>query len=143
MGEKETGRNWVLSTARVLAVIITCVVLAATGYLLQKQNIWVTPEFRPPEKAFTDGSIGTEIVPLPVMQVLRDLVKDKNHLTPRGPDAGDWIDQFGFLHARPGHPPDLPNGFVLSNYRPKSGAPSPVPFVGIGCATCHSTEIIR
>src|SRR2546427_4317706 len=34
-----------------------------------------------------------------------------------------------------------PVGFVISQYRPKSGAPSPVPFVAVGCAACHSAEI--
>jgi hypothetical protein len=32
-------------------------------------------------------------------------------------------------------------GFTVSHYRPKSGAPSPVPFVGLACATCHTTLV--
>jgi hypothetical protein len=35
----------------------------------------------------------------------------------------------------------LPIGFAVSNYRPGSGAPSPVAFVGFSCALCHSTRV--
>jgi hypothetical protein len=34
-------------------------------------------------------------------------------------------------------------GFTLSNYRPRTGAPSPVLFVGLACATCHTTVLRR
>src|SRR5262249_52024126 len=50
----------------------------------------------------------------------------------------DWIDQFGFIRD-PESKEGLPIGFTISRYRPQSGAPSPVPFVGFSCALCHST----
>src|SRR5205823_4549344 len=37
----------------------------------------------------------------------------------------------------------LPLGISVSHYRPKSGAPSPVPFIGFNCAVCHTSRIRR
>ena len=60
----------------------------------------------------------------------------------RRPQGGDWVEQFGFLRdSDPSANGGLPIGFVVSRYRPQSGAPSPVAFVGFSCALCHSTLI--
>ena len=105
----------------------------------------------PKKVAFFHGTIGTEVMPLPVAQVLPDLYPQ--HFKPLGKDAGDWIDQFGFIRrddvaadVPPGSDAEaggLPLGFTVSNLTPGTGAPSPVKFVGIGCATCHTTRIRR
>jgi mono/diheme cytochrome c family protein len=101
--------------------------------------------------AFFHGTIGTEVMPLPVAQVLPDIYPQ--HFRPMGADRGDWIDQFGFIRRRdvaaaipPALDPaadDLPLGFTVSSLAPGTGRPSPVKFVGIGCATCHTTVIRR
>ncbi len=145
----------VLSTVLGLAVAATAAVLLATAYLLLRESTWLpappdtagTGEDVRNERAFFHGTIGTEVAPLPVLKVLPELCP--NHFQPLGPGAGDWAKQFGFLTsdlAPASAPPDpaakgLPLGFTVSHYRPKSGAPSPVLFVGLGCATCHTTRI--
>lgn len=91
--------------------------------------------------AFFHGTIGTELVPLPVLTALPALYPQ--HFQPLGAEAGDWIDQFGFLRADPPREDGLPIGFTVSNHLPRTGAPAPVPFVGLGCATCHTTRIRR
>jgi mono/diheme cytochrome c family protein len=143
MAAQESGKNWVLGAARVGAVGLTVVALLLTAALLYREGTWVRPELKGPKEAFFDRSIGTELIPLPVIQVLPELVREQKHFAPLGEEAGDWIDQFGFIRPEGEGTEGLPVGFTLSNYRPKSGAPSPVRFVGIGCATCHSSLIRR
>src|SRR5262249_25308728 len=100
-------------------------------------------------EAFFHGTIGTEVAPLPVMKVLPAMFPE--HFQPLGKDAGDWSRQFGFIPSARTPVPHpggeslegLPMGFTLSHYRPKFGAPSPVKFVGLACATCHTTLIRR
>lgn len=128
--------------------MVSNVALLATAFLLYRERQWAKPVFREPEAAFESGSIGTEIMPLPVALTLPILAKHSRHFAPGGVNAGDWIEQFGFIRRGPNtpgprEPTALPYGFTLSNYRQKSGAPSPVQFVGIGCATCHSNTIYR
>jgi len=60
-----------------------------------------------------------------------------------GKEAGDWIDQFGFVRGQEGVNEGLPLGINVSHFRPKSGAPSPIPFVGFNCAACHTSKIRR
>jgi hypothetical protein len=141
MAAPEAGKNWVVGLIRIVLVAGTVLVLVLTGLLLYREKGWAQPEFLGPREAFFDRTIGTEVIPLPVLQVLPELTRERKHFAPLGPDAGDWIEQFGFLRSKESK--DLPVGFTLSHYRPRSGAPSPVPFVGIGCATCHSSEIVR
>ena len=64
---------------------------------MAEEDTWVTPRTNDPETAFLEGTIGTELAPLPVLMALPVLVPE--HFHPGGPAAGDWIDQFGF--ARP------------------------------------------
>lgn len=125
--------------AQITAVAIVTVSLVFTIGFLFLEESWVEPQFREPEEAFFYGTIGTELVPLPVLKVLPDLFPE--HFQPAGPEAGDWVEQFGFLRSDDPRSRGLPVGFVVSNYRPQSGAPSPVEFVGFGCALCHTTEI--
>ncbi len=144
-----------VSRLSVLAIAAAAALLLATAYLLGREATWLP---QPPshsgekeevrnERAFFHGTIGTEVVPLPVLKVLPAICP--NHFQPFGENAGSWIEQFGFLPsslapASAAVDPlakDLPLGFTVSHYRPKSGAPSPVVFVGLACATCHTTRI--
>jgi hypothetical protein len=140
-----------------LAIVATAVLLGLTAYIISQENTWLPPptvaaqteEKTRNEQAFFHGTIGTEVAPLPVLAVLPELFPE--HFQPFGPDRGDWIRQFGFIpsarsevkHPRGESLEGLPLGFTLSRYRPKTGSPSPVPFVGLACATCHTTLIRR
>jgi hypothetical protein len=148
--------NLVLRFVSIVALIASMAVLGLTLHLLAREATWL-PSPAPPrrgeteeernERAFFRGTIGTEVVPLPVLKVLPEICPD--HFYPWQKDAGSWVEQFGFLPASLVPPSvgveplakDLPLGFTLSHYRPKSGAPSPVLFVGLACATCHTAQI--
>src|SRR4051794_23462837 len=93
------------------------------------------------KQAFFHGTIGTEVMPLPVAQVLPDIYPE--HFQPLGKNAGDWIEQFGFIRSPDPNSQGLPLGFTISDLMPVSGAKSPVKFVGLGCATCHTALIRR
>jgi mono/diheme cytochrome c family protein len=152
----------VLRALCILAIIASVALLAATGYLiLARESTWLPPPLSHPgesadernARAFFQGTIGTEVVPLPVLKVLPEICDNPDgrpsHFYPFGKAAGSWIEQFGFLPSSMSPesiPPDplakdLPLGFTVSHYRPKSGAPSPIVFVGLACATCHTTRI--
>jgi mono/diheme cytochrome c family protein len=123
----------------ILADIVVTLLLIATAGLIWLERGWAEPQLsRDAEDAFRHGTIGTELMPLPVALVLPDLFPDE--FSPAGQEAGDWVEQFGFIRSEPGSN-GLPLGFVTSNYRPGSASPSPVPFVGFACALCHSTEL--
>jgi len=143
-----------------LAILGAVLLLLATGYLISREAILLpsAPSFADlsdqvrDERAFFHGTMGTEVVPLPVLKVLPLMCGEPgrpDHFNPLGNDSVNWIEQFGFLpaSAAPASSPvdprarDLPLGFTLSHYRPKSGAPSPVLFVGLACATCHTTRV--
>ncbi|HKU44181.1 MAG TPA: hypothetical protein VJR89_38735 [Polyangiales bacterium] len=116
-------------------------VLLLTFVFLGWESTWVSAQpARDPRWNFLHGSTGTELMPLPVMQVLPDLFPDQ--FQPAGAAAGDWVEQFGFFRES-GYPDGVPFGFTVSNHRPRSGAPSPTPFVGISCSLCHSAKIHR
>ncbi|WP_420335477.1 hypothetical protein [Roseibium sp.] len=129
--------NYVWRSALWVLNAVVLVAVAATGYLVYVETTWATPDFRAAPEAFRHGTIGTEVMPLPVALVLPDLFP--HHFQPAGPDAGSWVDQFGFLDD-PENPDGLPVGFTTTNYRPLTAAPSPVPFVALTCALCHTTE---
>ena len=129
----------VLKWAQIGGVSCATILLALTAAFLFVERTWVEPRFAEPKEAFYYGTIGTELVPLPVLLVLPSLFPE--HFQPFGPEAGDWVEQFGFLRSDDPRARGLPVGFAVTNYRPKSGAPSPVEFVGFSCVLCHSTEI--
>src|SRR3954452_3220524 len=124
-----------------VAITIAAGALLAAGFVLYSETRWVKPEHLSPAAAFSGGTIGTEVMPLSVLRVLPELSRERGHFKPILGSTADWIDQFGFLRSKENK--DLPDGFTLSNYRPRSGAPSPIPFVGIGCAACHTSDIVR
>lgn len=122
--------------------VITFVVLGliGVGMLVWKESTWAPVVFRESEsQAFQHGSIGTELMPLPVAHVLPELFPE--HFQPRGVGQGDWIEQFGFIRSDDPLNDGLPVGFSISQYRSQSASPSPVAFVGFSCALCHSTRI--
>jgi len=129
----------VLKWAQIGAVAFATLLLALTLAFLISERNWVKPQTLDPEQAFLYGTIGTELAPLPALLALPELFPE--HFQPAGPEAGDWIEQFGFLRTDDPKARGLPVGFVVTNYRPKSAAPSPVEFVGFSCVLCHSTEI--
>jgi len=142
-----------LAISRILTLLIAVAAIGSNIWLVFAEMSWDSANVAQPTpaKAFVSGSIGTELAPLVVMEVLPELFPAEFHPIdaflgkPPG-TSGDWIDQYGFIRKSLGEKEfddgtGLPVGFVLSNHRPGSGAPSPVPFVGLSCAACHSTEI--
>jgi hypothetical protein len=124
---------------RIAAVGLTALVLLATAAFLAVQVSWAEAPPRSDEENFLHGSIGTELMPLPVFLVLPEIFPDR--FQPGGPGAGDWVEQYGFLRGQAGVNEGLPVGFAVSHRRPRSGAPSPVPFVGFSCGLCHTARI--
>jgi hypothetical protein len=128
-----------LRALQIGANIVAALFLAAAVGLVLIERSWVDPEPANPRDFFLQGSTGTEIMPLAVFQVLPTLFPEE--FQPAGPAAGDWVDQFGFLRGDPNVNEGLPYGINISHYRPKSGAPSPIAFVGFNCAICHSAKV--
>lgn len=129
--------NLLRRVATIFAFVVTTVVLVMSVSLLLIQAKWDQPEKLDPQDAFVRGSIGTEIMPLPFFVALPKLYP--NYFEPRA-EEHSYVRQFG-MNRNIENDYELPTGFFLSNKRPKSGAPSPVKFVGISCVMCHSTEI--
>ena len=124
-----------------VAVCVTAFLLVATLLFVHAESTWVHTRAMGPEETFHYSSTGTELMPLQVFQVLPTLFPDQ--FQPGGAAAGDWVDQFGFIRGKANVNEGLPQGFFVSNYRPRSGAPTPVPFVGINCSLCHTSRIKR
>ena len=125
----------------IVANAVAAVFLAAVVTLVLLEATWVDKEPGSPRDFFLYGSTGTEIMPLAVLRVLPVLFPEQ--FQPAGPAAGDWIDQFGFVRGQPDVNAGLPFGVNVSRYRPKSGAPAPIPFVGFNCAVCHTARLAR
>lgn len=123
------------------SIVLTAVLVAGTLWFVHAEGTWVHSRALNPEESFRFATTGTEIMPLPVFKVLPELFPDQ--FQPGGPQAGDWIEQYGFIRGHDGVNEGLPSGFFISNHRPKSGSPSPVQFVGINCSLCHSSTIKR
>jgi hypothetical protein len=140
--------------------------LLATGAILLVEQAWVRPKrFLSGQATFVAGSIGTEFMPLPVLEVLPDI--DPEAFPPPSFNSatkaweGGWIARYGFLERRgfeevtiPATERELadilrtdadlaalPVGFTLAYTRPFTPDPSPVRFVGLACAGCHSTRL--
>jgi hypothetical protein len=154
-GEDSMSSHPAFRLARFLGLVIGLVALGSTIALVLLEDSWNENNNPPVDgiHAFVEGSLGTELAPEVAMAVLPELFPDEfrpidAYLKSQGvekPSAGDWIDQFGFIRKslapEPNDKSPYPVGFVLSYHRPGSGASSPVPFVALSCATCHSTEI--
>ncbi|MEO6923495.1 MAG: hypothetical protein ABI142_06695, partial [Bryocella sp.] len=101
---------------------ITSVLLVGTLAFMHTESSWVEAKSMGPEDSFRFSTTGTEIMPLPVFEVLPALFPDQ--FQPGGPADGDMIQQFGFIRGQAGVNEGLPSGFFVSNHRPKSGSPS-------------------
>src|SRR5882757_7366821 len=77
------------------ANLLVVVALLAIAVLIHLERGWAKPVYRDAPEAFRFGTIGTELMPLPVALVLADMFPE--HFLPGGPQAGDWVEQFGFL----------------------------------------------
>ena len=142
MPDENTKGGRLIRLIRILAIGITTVLLLTTLVFLFLESRWVEERPSPsPEEAFLYGLAGTEVLPLPVFKVLPFLFPDQ--FQPAGSEAGDWVEQFGFIRGKPDVNEGLPQGFSVSNYRPRSGSPSPVKFVGFNCSLCHTSMIKR
>ena len=129
--------RWLVRPALIGANALAALALVAVGALIWLERGWAKPDTsRDPEAAFLHGTIGTELMPLPVAIALPVLFPE--HFVADGA-RGDWIEQFSFIRSDGGGEPKqtLPLGFVVTRYRPGSGAPSPVSFVGIENQSCH------
>ncbi|MCZ6892191.1 MAG: hypothetical protein O7F09_06725 [Chloroflexi bacterium] len=136
-----TSQKW-LRAAQLTAISAVGGLLVAMVAFLIWESTWVDHTTSPtPRDNFLYGTIGTEFMPLPVLQVLPDLFPDR--FQPAGPEGGDWVQQFGFIEGTPGVNDGLPLGLATSHYRPQTGAPSPMKFVGFSCALCHTSKIKR
>jgi hypothetical protein len=147
------------------AVGVTLVLMLATAVFVFVERSWARPRwFHSDQATFVAGSIGTEFIPLPVLEVLPDIDPDRfpaPHVDEKTQALiGGWIEKYGFLERRvedrtyPATDPELadllqtdrelwalPVGFTLSYYRPFSPDPTPVRFVGLACAGCHSVRL--
>ena len=141
MAEQKPAGGGFISIIQISDISLSGLLLVAVAVFLVLESTWVKPQSLTDEEAFLYGPIGTDLFPLPVFQVLTDLFPEL--FQPAGPEAGDWIKQFGFIRGKPGVNEGIPVGFTLSNYRPSSGAPSPVKFVGFACGLCHTSTIKR
>lgn len=132
-------RSWAVWTQG-LAILAGVVGLAVAAYVVYLERVSVTPQFRGPEEVFVHGTIGTEFIPLHVLSVLPEILPQ--HFQPHKAATGeDWVDHFGFIrHPDPKENHGLPVGFVVTNYQPASASPSPIRFVGLSCAACHSVR---
>lgn len=124
---------------QIIVISVVALLLVLQIAFLIWESTWVKPKTFTKEEAFLHGSTGTELMPLSAFKVLPDMFPEYFH--PAGKEAGDWIDQFGFTRGRPDVNEGLPLGFSVSNFRPKSGAPSPVAFVGFSCSMCHTSQL--
>ena len=133
--------HWLVRPTLIAINVVAASALLGTAILIWKEATWTNAEApRDPQAAFLHGTIGTELIPLPVAHALPRLFP--SYFQPDGQAGGDWIEQFGFMRKATGPAnDDLPLGFVVSHFRPGSAAPSPVPFVGFSCALCHTTAI--
>ncbi len=148
-----------------IAIGVTFLLLVGTAVFVYLEHSLPGPRwFEDKQTVFIAGSIGTEFIPLPVLEVLPDI--DPERFPPprvekeTGILAGGWIERYGFLERRigertvPATNPELgalleedrelralPVGFTLSHYRPFGPDPSPVRFVGLACAGCHSARL--
>lgn len=142
--------------SRWAAFLLALGLLALCALLIYGEQRWLAYNYSPGygddanRTAFYGGSIGTEFIPLPALLVLPELdAAGEGHFFPEGDrsDPGAWIENFGFIRrsdeyaAESGPYAALPVGFTVSHYQPGTALPSPTPFVGLGCAACHTTEI--
>jgi hypothetical protein len=136
-----SGQRTLLRTLLNWRVLLACVagvlLLAVVGVWWWLRSLSAPINWSSDQQAFEIGSIGTEIAPLVAFEVMPEIFPE--YFQPRGLDAGDWVEQFGFVRRK--STDSLPIGFSLSSLQPSSGDGSPVEFVGLACAACHTTHL--
>src|SRR5882724_1039359 len=102
-------------------VLLSAAVLIFTFGFLFLESRWAPAEYSgSPQLAFVESSIGTELIPVSILEVLPDLFPDKF------PPNGGWIKKYGFIppgwsrqllktqvnpNSKLVETPDLPLGF--------------------------------
>ncbi len=135
------------------AVVVSLVLLIASVAWLYKEAQWAqwSPSGDDVQAqqlaAFTYGSIGLEVLPLKYAAVI-GTVSRSAYIMGTEDDRSIW-DTYGFL-PNPAANDDadplcavnaeqkLPYGFNVTNYLPKIAQKTPLEFVGLSCAACHS-----
>ena len=96
-----------------LAALVLAIVGTAAFFIWR--STWMRDVDLTPREAFTSGSIGTELVPKKVFDVLPELFPDQ--FQPAGAGAGDWVDQFGFIRREEADSSyGLPVGFEAARF---------------------------
>ncbi len=147
-----------------VAVLGTLVIQLVTAGLLAWEQTWVEPRRAyGGQTTFVAASVGTEFIPLVVLEVLPGVDPEgfpEPSKNAAGALEGGWVAKYGFVERRgdePTFPPtdaelakllaedkelgSLPVGFTLTAVRPFTPDPSPVRFVGLACAGCHSARL--
>jgi hypothetical protein len=147
-----------------LVILTTLLIQVLTAALLAWEQSWVEPRKAYGGQAtFVAASVGTEFIPLVVLEVLPDIdpaAFPEPSKNASGALEGGWIKKYGFVERRgqeatiPATTPELaavlggdaelrslPVGFTLTSVRPFTPDPSPVRFVGLACAGCHSARL--
>src|SRR5262245_46634345 len=135
---------------KVAAVAISVVLLLVTGLWLYGETRWSRWAPASAEDAFIHGTIGLETLPVKYALVLEE-VSGAAFKTGREAGRSLWR-AYGFLdnpRAKLDTAPacvsnaadKLPVGFSVSHIMPAKAFPTPIPFAGLTCATCHSAEL--
>ncbi len=136
-----------LSVLECLAGVVGVLSLALSALWWYGESVWGRNPHLSPEQAFADGSFGLELAPLRYILVADELSK-----TPllHGQNGLAWTQRFGFLPRNAAGrkvgacaadaPYNLPVGFSVSRHLPGNATPTPVQFVGLSCAACHSAR---
>lgn len=134
-----------------LAICLSFLTLAGAITLAVYEHSLPKPTwFQSNQAVFVAGNIGTEFIPLPVLEVLPKIFPERFPPTEEdkvtGALKGGWIARYGFLERRGADEPTFPRseselagllksselhrkfpvGFTFSNYRPFTPDPSPV-----------------
>jgi hypothetical protein len=139
-----TGRLVLTAIARRLvgyvAGAIGALLLGVSALWWYEEGQWGRYVALSPSDAFKDGDFGLQVAPLKYMLVAEVVSKAA---------LAGWVDRFGFLQRNDysagacenDAPRNLPVGFSVSNRLQGNATPVPLKFVGLTCATCHSTKV--
>src|SRR4051794_36867880 len=101
---RRRGPGLVRNLYRALNVLTLLVVLATIALVVLEYSMPGPRWFSSKQTVFVAGSIGTEFIPLPVLEVLPEI--DPVRFPPPKVDhrtealVGGWIDRYGFLERR-------------------------------------------
>src|SRR5215472_11479222 len=111
LGLRTLGRISIL----IVDIVVAAGILAVAGFIWLESG-WARPSHpQNLEEAFRRGTIGTELLPMPLVQVLPLLAPQ--HFVPK--PCKDWISCFGFISDENANNSEaLPVGFAVSRYRP-------------------------